>query len=96
MCLWGIFQSGGSEDVMQLLEDWWSESMRGCAAPRSPGGAEPRRMALHHLASLEEFWSPDAALGGGQLHPTWEESWASLVECSGWLGWTTGMSIGGE
>ena len=45
VCLWGIFQSGGSEDVMKLLEDWWSESRRGCTAPCSPGGAEPRRMA---------------------------------------------------
>ena len=25
---------------------------RGCAAPHSPGGAEPRRMALHQLASM--------------------------------------------
>ena len=32
---------------MQLLEDWWSESRKGC-----PGGAEPRRMALHQLASM--------------------------------------------
>ena len=45
MCLWGIFQSGGSEDVVQLLEDWWSESRRGCEALCAPGGAEPRRMA---------------------------------------------------
>ena len=45
VCLWGIFQSGGSEDVVQLLEYWWSESRRGHAAPCVPGGAEPRRMA---------------------------------------------------
>ena len=45
MCLWGIFQSGGSEDVVQLLEDWWSESRRVREAPYAPGGAESRRMA---------------------------------------------------
>ena len=45
VCLWGIFQSGGSEDVEQLLEDWWSESRRGGEAPWAPGRAEPRRMA---------------------------------------------------
>ena len=52
VCLWGIFQSGGSEDVMQLLEDWWHGSRRGCAAQSSPGVAEPRRMTLHQLASM--------------------------------------------
>ena len=52
VCPWQIFQSGGSEDLMQLLEDWWSVSRMGCAAPRSPGGAEPRRMVLYHLASM--------------------------------------------
>ena len=59
VCLWGIFQSGGSEDVMKLLEDWWSESRRGREAPCSPGGTEPRRMALHQLASMfckDEYW----------------------------------------
>ena len=59
MCLWGIFQSGGSEDVEQLLEDWWSESRRGREAPCAPGGAEPRRMALYQLASMfckDEYW----------------------------------------
>ena len=45
VCLWGIFQSGGSEDVVQPLEDWWSESRRGREAPCAPGGAEPGRMA---------------------------------------------------
>ena len=45
VCLWGIFQSGGSDDVMQLLEDWGSESRRGFEAPCAPEGAEPRRMA---------------------------------------------------
>ena len=44
----------------------------------------------------EECWSPGAASGGGQLHPTWEESRTLLVECSGWLGWTALMSIVGE
>ena len=39
MCLWGLFQTGGSEDVRQLLGDWWSESGRGGEAPRAPGGA---------------------------------------------------------
>ena len=29
ICLWETFQSGGSEDVVQLLEDCWSESRRG-------------------------------------------------------------------
>ena len=45
VCLWRIFQSSGSEDVVQLLEDWWSESRKGREAPCAPGGAEPRRMA---------------------------------------------------
>ena len=45
MCLWGIFESGGSEDVVQLLEDWWSESRRDCEAACAPGGAKSRRMA---------------------------------------------------
>ena len=36
MCLWGIFQSGGSEDVVQL----WKTG-----GPCAPGGAESRRMA---------------------------------------------------
>ena len=53
VCLWGIFQSGGTEDVMQLIEDWWSESMRWCAAPCSPGGTEPWRMALYYSADKE-------------------------------------------
>ena len=44
----GIFQSGGSEDVLQLLEDWWSESRRGREAQCPPGGIEPRSMALQH------------------------------------------------
>ena len=44
MCLWGLFQSGGFEDVGQLLEDWWSESRRGGEALWAPGGAEPRTM----------------------------------------------------
>ena len=44
MCLWGFFQSGGSEDVGQLLEDRWSESRGVGEAPWVPGGAEPRRM----------------------------------------------------
>ena len=38
---------------MQLLEDWWSESKSGCAAPCSPAGNE------HHLASMfckDECW----------------------------------------
>ena len=53
--LWGIFQSGGSEDVMQLLEDSWSESRksrRGCSLLCSPGGTEPGRMVLHQLDSI--------------------------------------------
>ena len=33
----------GCDGVIQLLEDWQSESRRGCA---SPGGAELRRMPL--------------------------------------------------
>ena len=48
VCLWGIFQSGGSEDVVQLLDNWWSKSRRGPEAPCSPGGTEPRKMALQH------------------------------------------------
>ena len=31
VCLWGLFQSGGSEGVIKLLDDWWSESRRKCA-----------------------------------------------------------------
>ena len=38
------FKGGGLEDVMQLLEDRWSESGRGCATVRSQGGAEHMRM----------------------------------------------------
>ena len=45
MCLLGLFQSGGSDDVVQLLEDWWSESRKGREAPWAPGGTESRRMA---------------------------------------------------
>ena len=61
VCLWGIFQSGGSEDVVQLLEDWkwWSESRRGCELSCSAGGTEPGRMALQHYASMfckDECW----------------------------------------
>ena len=48
VCLLGIFQSGGSEDVVRLVEDWWSESRRGTEAPCSLGGTEPKRMALQH------------------------------------------------
>ena len=48
VCLWGIFESGCSGYVVQLLDDWWSESRRSCEAPSSPGGNEPRRMALQH------------------------------------------------
>ena len=44
-CVCGFFfQSGGSEDVGQLLEDRWSESRGVGEAPWVPGGAEPRRM----------------------------------------------------
>ena len=39
VCLWGIFQSGGSNDRVQLQEDWWSESRRSREAPCAPGGA---------------------------------------------------------
>ena len=42
---WECVCGGGSEDVGQLLEDWWSESRRDGEAPWAPGGAEPRRMA---------------------------------------------------
>ena len=52
VCLLEIFQCGGLEDMMQLLEDCWSDSRTGCAALRSPGGAYPRRMVLHQLASM--------------------------------------------
>ena len=36
MCLWGLFQSGGSEDGVQLSKT---------GGPCAPGGAESRRMA---------------------------------------------------
>ena len=45
MCLWGIFQSGGSQDMVHLLEDWWSQSMRVREVPCAPGGAESKRIA---------------------------------------------------
>ena len=62
VCLRGIFQSGGSEDVVQLLEDWWSESRSGREEPCSPGGAEPvgwhcNRMSIGGERSLVVKWA---------------------------------------
>ena len=46
------------------------------------------------FSAQEECWSPGAASGGGQLHQAGEESRASLQECSSWMRWSAGRSIG--
>ena len=56
MCLWGLFQTGGSEDVGQLLGDWWSESGRGGEAPWAPGGA-----GLQEELGSRRSWAPGGA-----------------------------------
>ena len=69
MCLWGIFHSAGSEDVVQL----WNS-----------GGVSTGGVMKHHVLQEEEqCWTPGATTGGGQLHQGGEGSRASMagIDC---------------